>query len=89
MTLFFMFQSLIGGTSLKNALYFNENNDQVSKRDSIYNYYVLADLHSSVVDESATLPLIVFMLYTVLFIFIGSKYFATDGDFYKPPVEAI
>ena len=45
----------------------------------IYNQYVFGDTAETVIEESTSIPLIVYMLYVVLLITSAYGFFSTDG----------
>lgn len=80
--------SLIEGTTLKSSRYFNEGkprsalfegNEQLSKRDVVYNHYVYGDMYGTVMDESTAIPLIVYVFYNLFVVIVCQDLFARDG----------
>lgn len=76
-----MINSLIAGSSLKNARYYKESlyRQRVQKRDANYDNYVNGDIIGTVLDESTAIPLIVYLLYIVLLVSACHTLFARDG----------
>jgi hypothetical protein len=54
-------------------------NNDLSKRDLIYNHYVYGDTWGTVIEESTSIPLIVYMLYIVVLVTACYSYFSRDG----------
>lgn len=51
----------------------------MSKRGRVYGAYVLGDTYSTVMEESTSLPLIVYLLYNVILVAALHPLFGADG----------